>query len=108
MNNWYGVKFAKCEICGSKARSRSIKISEFTETPITLTSFVFLCLMFLMLSRLFIAALWSPAGKGLSMSQRFDSSLCNLRGNCYEKQVVITTHNRLPQPIPWNQTSDVH
>ena len=27
---------------------------------------VFLCLVFLMLSRLFIAALWSPAGKGLS------------------------------------------
>ena len=24
----------------------------------------FLCLVFLMLSRLFIAALWSPAGKG--------------------------------------------
>ena len=29
-------------------------------------SFVFLCLMFLMLSRLFIAALCSPAGKGLT------------------------------------------
>ena len=28
-------------------------------------SFVFLRLVFLMLSRLFIAALWSPAGKGL-------------------------------------------
>ena len=26
----------------------------------------FLCLVFLMLSRLFIAALWLPAGKGLS------------------------------------------
>ena len=26
----------------------------------------FLCLVFLMLSRLFIAALWSPAGKGLT------------------------------------------
>ena len=25
-----------------------------------------LCLVFVMLSRLFIAALWSPAGKGLS------------------------------------------
>ena len=31
-------------------------------------SFVFLCLMFLMLSRLFIAALCSPAGKGLTSS----------------------------------------
>ena len=29
-------------------------------------SFVFLCLVFLMLSRLFIAALWSPVGKGLT------------------------------------------
>ena len=29
-------------------------------------SFVFLCLAFLMLSRLFIAALWSPARKGLT------------------------------------------
>ena len=29
-------------------------------------SFVFLCLVFLMLMRLFIAALWSPAGKGLT------------------------------------------
>ena len=27
---------------------------------------VFLCFVFLMLSRLFIAALWSPAGKGLT------------------------------------------
>ena len=26
----------------------------------------YLCLVFLMLSRLFIAALWSPAGKGLT------------------------------------------
>ena len=29
-------------------------------------SFVFLCVVFLMLSRLFIAALWSPAEKGLT------------------------------------------
>ena len=29
-------------------------------------SFVFLCLVFLMLSRLLIATLWSPAGKGLT------------------------------------------
>ena len=27
---------------------------------------MFLCVVFLMLSRLFIAALWSPAGKGLT------------------------------------------
>ena len=29
-------------------------------------SFEFLCLVFLMLLRLFIAALWSPAGNGLT------------------------------------------
>ena len=29
-------------------------------------SFVFLCLVFLMLLYLFLAALWSPAGKGLT------------------------------------------
>ena len=29
-------------------------------------SFVFLCLVFLMLSRLSIAAVWSPTGKGLT------------------------------------------
>ena len=28
----------------------------------------YLCLVFVMLSRLFIDALWSPAGKGLSLS----------------------------------------
>ena len=32
----------------------------------SMLSFVFLCLVFLMLLRLFIAALWSPAGKGLT------------------------------------------
>ena len=31
----------------------------------------FLCLVFFMLSRLFIAALWSPAGKGLLTSWLF-------------------------------------
>ena len=36
--------------------------------------FCYLCLMFVMLSYLFIAALWSPAGKGLS----FDSLVCDL------------------------------
>ena len=29
-------------------------------------NFCYLCLVFFMLSRLFIAALWSPAGKGLT------------------------------------------
>ena len=28
--------------------------------------FCYLCLLFVMLSRLFIAALWSPSGKGLT------------------------------------------
>ena len=31
----------------------------------------YLCLVFVMLSRLFIAALWSPAGKGLTSSLLF-------------------------------------
>ena len=33
--------------------------------------FCYLCLVFVMLSRLFIAALWSPAGKGLTYSLSF-------------------------------------
>ena len=39
-----------------------------TETSFWLVKWinVFLCLVFLMLSRLFIAALWSPAWKGLN------------------------------------------
>ena len=36
----------------------------------------YLCLVFVMISRLFIAALWSPAGKGMS------SSLLFVRFNC--------------------------
>ena len=32
----------------------------------------FVCLSFLMLSRLFIAAFWSPAGKGLASWLLFD------------------------------------
>ena len=32
---------------------------------------MFLCLVFLMLSHLFIAALWSPAGKGLTSQLLF-------------------------------------
>ena len=39
------------------------RISSFTRR---LDHLCFLCLMFLMLSRLFIAAVWSPAGKGLN------------------------------------------
>ena len=36
----------------------------------------FLCLVFLMLSRLFIAALWSPAGKGLTSCFFFFNVYC--------------------------------
>ena len=36
----------------------------------------FLCLVFLMLSRLFIAVLWSPAGKGLTSWHLFVILLC--------------------------------
>ena len=42
-------------------------------------SFVlYLCLVFVMLSRLFIAALWSPAGKGLTYWLLFVMSNCDL------------------------------
>ena len=36
----------------------------------------YLCLMFVMLSRLFIAALWSPAGKGLTSCLFFVTFNC--------------------------------
>ena len=36
----------------------------------------YLCLVFVMLSRLFIAALWSPAGKGLTSWLLFVMSNC--------------------------------
>ena len=37
----------------------------------------YLCLVFVMLSCLFIAALWSPAGKGLSLSHLFVMFHCD-------------------------------
>ena len=37
---------------------------------------LYLCLVFVMLSRLFIAALWSPAGKGLTYRLLFVMSKC--------------------------------
>ena len=47
----------------------------------TSTSFVdhlcYLCLVFVMLSRLFVAALWSPAGKGLTSWPLFVMSNCD-------------------------------
>ena len=36
-----------------------------------------ICFVFLMLSRLFIAALWSPAGKGLTSKHLFAMSNCD-------------------------------
>ena len=38
----------------------------------------YLCLVFVMLSRLFIAALWSPDGKGLTSWLLFVMCNCNL------------------------------
>ena len=38
----------------------------------------YLCLVFVILLRLFIAALWSPAGKGLSSWLLFGMSNCDL------------------------------
>ena len=37
----------------------------------------YLCLVFVMLSRLFVAALWSPAGKGLTAWLLFVLSNCD-------------------------------
>ena len=38
----------------------------------------YLCLVFVMLSRLFIAALWSPTGKGLTSWRLFVMSSCSM------------------------------
>ena len=38
----------------------------------------YLCLVFVMLSRLFIAALWSPEGKGLTSCLLFVMLICIL------------------------------
>ena len=37
----------------------------------------YVCIVFVMLSRLFIAALWSPAGKGLTCWLLFEMSNCD-------------------------------
>ena len=37
----------------------------------------YLCLVFIMLSRMFITALWSPAGKGLTSWLLFVNSNCD-------------------------------
>ena len=39
--------------------------------------FCYLCLVFVMLSRLLVAALWSPAGKGLTSCLLFVMSNCD-------------------------------
>ena len=50
-----------------KPSSKSIYIFTDRSKAILLCGYLFyLCLVFLMLSRLFVAALWSPAGKGLA------------------------------------------
>ena len=64
----------------------------------------FLCLVFLMLSRLFIAALWSPAGKGLTswlllvmlivFSIIFDSVLL-----CFILKVAFLHENSLREAV---------
>ena len=52
---WYLVK-----------HSRKICFLDSSKAVLILWIIVFLCLVFVMLSRLFIAVLWSPEGKGLS------------------------------------------
>ena len=62
----------------------------------------YLCLVFVMLSRLFIAALWSPAWKGLTslllfvMSKcDFVPSLCGILGQVWYLIVLIPDLCRL-------------
>ena len=53
--------------CNSVTPSSKIFLLTIPRQHFFCGSFVcFLCLVFLMLSRLFIAAMWSPAGKGLT------------------------------------------
>ena len=63
----------------------------------------FLCLVFIMLSRLFIAALWSPAGKGLTswllfvmLNCVFITFLCGILGQVWYFIVSIPGLIRLP------------
>ena len=42
----------------------------------------YLCLVFVMLLRLFMAALWSPAGKGLTSLPLFVMQLCFVTFPC--------------------------
>ena len=48
----------------------------------------YLCLVFVMLSRLFIAALWSPAGKALVCD--FDTFPCGILGQVWYLIVLIS------------------
>ena len=63
------VHIGRCEI----GLSHPVKVF-FTDHSVAVRlfrSFVFLCLVLLMLLGLFIAGLWSPAGKGLTSSLFF-------------------------------------
>ena len=62
----------------------------------------YLCLVFVMLSRLFFAALWSPAGKGLTswylfvvFSCVFVTFLCGILGQVWYLIVLIPDICRL-------------
>ena len=50
----------------------------FTDRPRAVLHLCYLCFVFVMLSRLFIAALWSPAGKGLTSWLFFEMSNCDI------------------------------
>ena len=68
--------------------------------------FCYLCLVFVMLSRLFIAALWSPAGKGLTpwllfvMSNcYFVTFPCGVLGRVWYSIVLILDICRISYPV---------
>ena len=62
----------------------------------------YLCLVFVMLSRLFIAALWSPAGKGLTswplfvlVNCDFVTFPCGIPGQVRYLIILIPDHCRI-------------
>ena len=59
-----------------KPSSKSIFYSPFQGGTSFVDHLCYLCLMFVMLSRLFIATLWSPAGKGLTFWLSFEMFKC--------------------------------
>ena len=56
-------------------------------------SFVFFCLVFLMFSRLFIAALWSPAGKALTSWLLLVMKIVFVFEMCNDCPILVISNN---------------